>query len=170
MAWITQAELLALLHYNPLTGELTWNHRPDAVRGWNAKYAGKPALNYVGKQGYKCGAIGNKSVRAHRVIWKMVYGTEPDQIDHEDHDKTNNRLINLVEATQATNAKNHPMRITNKSGVTGVHWFPRTQKWVAYIGVKGKAKNLGYFETIEEAAQARQTAMATHDFHPNHGV
>ena len=46
----------------------------------------------------------------------------------------------------------------NMSGVKGVSWDKRHGKWVAGIRLAGKRRFLGYFDTVEEAAQARREA------------
>lgn len=52
----------------------------------------------------------------------------------------------------------HPQRKTNSSGVTGVSWNPRRQKWEAYIQFQGKLHHLGLFSKLEDAAKARAVA------------
>lgn len=44
----------------------------------------------------------------------------------------------------------------NKSGVTGVYWDKRRRKWAASIKVKRKSHHLGYFDSLEDAAEARR--------------
>lgn len=46
----------------------------------------------------------------------------------------------------------------NTSGVRGVSFKKNIGKYEAYIGFKGKLKILGFFDTLEEAAQARKKA------------
>ena len=46
----------------------------------------------------------------------------------------------------------------NSSGVRGVSWIPRLQKYRAYITLRGKQKNLGVFEKLEDAKEARKKA------------
>lgn len=46
----------------------------------------------------------------------------------------------------------------NTSGTKGVCWDKRSKKWQAYIYRNRKNKNLGYFNTIEEAIAARKAA------------
>ena len=48
--------------------------------------------------------------------------------------------------------------VTNTSGYKGVSLFKKTNKWTAYIHVKGKKKHLGYFNSKEDAIKARKTA------------
>ena len=46
----------------------------------------------------------------------------------------------------------------NKSGVVGVHWDVRKQRWVARIGIQGKKIFLGHFKDIKDAEKARKQA------------
>lgn len=46
----------------------------------------------------------------------------------------------------------------NTSGVKGVYWSEREQRWIAKIGIKGKSITLGRFATKEPAIQARLAA------------
>ncbi len=46
----------------------------------------------------------------------------------------------------------------NKSGYKGVSYMPSKGKFRAYIGLRGKQKHLGMFDTAEEAYQARLEA------------
>ena len=45
---------------------------------------------------------------------------------------------------------------TNKSGIRGVHWHKTKQKWIAYGRMDGRLKELGAFDTKEEAREARE--------------
>lgn len=46
----------------------------------------------------------------------------------------------------------------NTSGVRGVSWVPRLQKYRAYITLKGKQINLGCYAKLEDAKEARKKA------------
>jgi hypothetical protein len=61
------------------------------------------------------------------------------------------------------------MNRKNTSGVVGVHFRKDTKKWVARIGSRGSAKNIGCFELFEDAVTARGIAAAKMGYHPNHG-
>jgi hypothetical protein len=54
--------------------------------------------------------------------------------------------------------QNRRMVSRNKSGVNGVHWNNWSKKWAASIGTHGKQLHIGYFDTVEEAAEARKNA------------
>lgn len=177
----SQELLLRRLSYNGDTGELTWKPRtPEefkvgrysqerACKIWNTRYAGKSALNTENGHGYKVGAIDGEMYMAHRIIWKMVYGTEPECIDHENGNRSDNSHSNLRSVGYLENNRNQALKTTNKSGCAGVHYDKRQKRWVARIRKPGKRMNLGAFERIEDAIAARKEAEKRIGFHPNHG-
>lgn len=169
MTWFTQTELLTLLHYNPLTGELTWKHRPDGPNNWNARYAGKPALTSINDAGYRHGTLMGKTVSAHEIIWTILHGYKAETVDHEDHDRSNNRLINLREASRMQNQQNQGPNANNKSGTMGIWWYAKRGYWKAFINIEGKRKELGCFKNKDAAIKARQDAEKLYGYHPNHG-
>jgi hypothetical protein len=61
------------------------------------------------------------------------------------------------------------LRSDNKSGITGVHWYPSRNKWVAYANVNKKRKTIGYFKSIKKAISARKKVLELNDYHNNHG-
>lgn len=63
-----------------------------------------------------------------------------------------------VEGTQLNGINRSRKNKNNKSGVTGVSWNNKEQKWVARIGFKRKTIALGRFSTKQEAIQARLAA------------
>lgn len=106
---------------------------------------------YVGRDERR--GRGQKRVRIylHRVL-----SSPPDGVgvDHVDGDGLNNRRKNLRHATQLENNRNQKRRNDNTSGLKGVSWNKRDKKWRAAISVLGRTKNLGYFDTPEEAHAA----------------
>lgn len=172
----SQAELLALLRYEPDTGLLFWRERPrerftsDRIwRSWNTTFAGKEAFTATGANGYKVGAIFGRLVYAHRVIVKMVIGVDADEVDHIDGDRAGNRWGNLRPASRVTNSQNLARRTTNTSGVTGVYWATRDRRWVARISVNKAHVGLGHFKEKTDAIAARKAAERQYGFHENHG-
>lgn len=178
MSTLTQTYLKSLISYNPLTGVFIWKARPlDSFatirvgKAWNTKCAGKAAGCVDKINGYLKISINDKSHRAHRLAWLYINGSMPvDEIDHINHDRLDNRIINLREATGTENHKNMSMDKRNKSGFTGVHWYKRASKWEASITVGGKLKYLGYFQDIQDAITAREQANVKYNFHNNHGL
>ena len=176
---ITQNQLKKLLDYNPETGVLTWRNRPredfasdHGYKVFNTRSAGR-AAGAIDAKGYiKMGLTIDgvfKNYWAHRLIWLHVNGETPNQIDHINQNKADNRIKNLRDVDNATNRKNQSRYITNTSGITGVSWHKASSKWCAQIKINGKSNHLGLFKTLEEAAVARREADDEHGFHPNHG-
>jgi len=160
--------LCSLLDYNPLSGELTW--KPRGIANWDARFANKTAFTANDGLGYKCGTLLGENYKAHQIIWAMIHGTYPEEIDHIDHDRSNNRLDNLREATSQTNRKNQTKRLDNTSGHTGVVRSKNKKKWIAQIHDGSKVVYLGTFETLEAAIDARKAAEKLYNYHPNHGA
>jgi hypothetical protein len=77
-------------------------------------------------------------------------------VDHIDNNRLNNSIFNLRFATHKENSQNKQIGKNNTSGYKGVSFTKSKNKWRAYIGIDGKLKHLGYFDTIEEAIKVRQ--------------
>lgn len=115
----------------------------------------------IDSQGYRQVMLNGKSYKSHRVIWAMINDADPGdlQIDHIDGDTLNNSPGNLRLATHAQNQYNQTKKSSNNtSGIPGVYWHSRDQKWSANIGFQSKRVYLGYFDSLEEAARARREA------------
>jgi len=179
-----QALLLKLLRYEPETGKLFWLPRPLEMfsdhgigaelncRNWNRRYANReafPCASPKGAKGYVQAQIFRGKYQAHRIIWKMVTGEEPDQIDHISGIRADNRFSNLRAVSCAENKRNLGIDKRNKSGCTGVLWHKAAGKWWASIQKDGQRHNLGLYENLENAVRARKAAERRLGFHPNHG-
>jgi hypothetical protein len=92
------------------------------------------------------------NVRMHREIMGFPEGME---IDHANGDRTDNRRCNLRICTKSQNLANQTGDPRSKSGYWGVYWNKGKKMWRANINVMGKCILIGYFETPEEAARAR---------------
>lgn len=165
-----------LLRYDPETGLLFWRHREDeffpttrAAFAWNSKYANKQAFTCLGAGGYYKGGILGHIFQAHRVIWALVHGEWPDnEIDHLNHERGDNRIVNLRAVTRRQNQLNHKLHSNSWTGVHGVDL--RKGKWRASIRIYGDNKFLGSFATKKDAVKARKRAEKRNGFHPNHGL
>jgi hypothetical protein len=168
--------LRKLLRYEPDTGKLFWRKRtPEMFSSdrhcvsWNARLSGKEALGSDNGMGYKQGGIFNRKYFAHRVIWAIVYGYWPDQIDHKNGIRHDNRIENLRSVPQHDNLKNKKKPVNNTSGVVGVCWSKKDGKWKAQIQHNKINNNLGMFDRFEDAVSARQQAQSNLEFYENHG-
>lgn len=61
-------------------------------------------------------------------------------------------------ADLSTQIYNQRKSKSNTSGVVGVHWDKRTEKWMAFITCNKERIFLGLFEIFEDACQARADA------------
>lgn len=106
--------------------------------------------------GYIFAKIPSVGVRpAHRIIWKLVYGKDPDQvIDHIDGNPSNNRIENLRDVSPVKNAQN---RVNTKKKYLGVTIKGRESQ--AIICRDKKVYDLGMFDTPEEARDAYLAAV-----------
>ena len=147
---ITQQQLQQTLNYNPDTGIFTWANDSKRVK------AGTKA-GTITNQGYVRIKILDKVYMAHRLAWLYVYGVMPsEQIDHINHDKANNRIENLREATNQQNQFNKPKSKYSKSNYKGISFHKKSNKWLAQININKVNTYLGIFDTEEEAALAYQ--------------
>lgn len=115
-----------------------------------------------GKHPYKQICINNSRYDIHRIIFLWHHGFMPIQVDHEDMDKTNNKIKNLRQATQSQNQHNKPMQKNNSTGFKGVCYDKRNKKFKSSISVCGKPLSLGYYKTPEEAHEAYKQAAIKH--------
>lgn len=166
---MTEDELLKLVrhhfNYDPITGVLSWLV-PRAKRTPTGSRFGGINKN----SGYRQGKFLNKSYQEHRLIWFIYYGKWPEgEIDHKNHDRSDNRLQNLRDVPRIHNSRNQKMHKVNSSGKMGVSWYKPKQKWVARIRDGKKDVYLGYFINLDDAIKAREDAEVKYGYHKNHG-
>jgi hypothetical protein len=132
--------------YDRTTGIFTWKirylrHRPgDQIGSKNSK-------------GYLLVSIFDKSYRLHRLAYLCAHKKWPDQIDHINGDKTDNRIENLRNCTVQENNFNKEST-GGKSKYKGVYLEKARNLWCASICASGKRSYLGRFKTEKEAALA----------------
>ncbi len=158
------AYLQECFDYNPETGVLTWKTRPrhhfSNSRVWNncnVRFAGKLAGTI---KKYRDIRIGCKAFKAHRIIWKLMRGTDPvSEIDHKDRNGLDNSWTNLRLADHVKNSwnRNHYKGRTYPKGVSRERTW-----WIARISVSGQVVRLGRFNTPEEAHAAYAKAAVIH--------
>ena len=67
-------------------------------------------------------------------------------VDHKNHNKADNRKLNLRIVTNSQNCMNHKLKSNNTSGVTGVCWDKKSQKWHSRICANNKEISLGFYD------------------------
>jgi len=147
---ITAERLREVLSYDPATGEFIWLVRPSKRYMLGSK-AG------AFRRGYWGIAINGRAYLAHRLAWLHVTGEwPPEQIDHIDMDRSNNRYSNLRLATRSQNYMNRRAYSNNSLGIKGVCLSKGGKKYRANIYYRGKQICLGYYHTVKEAAEAHR--------------
>jgi len=115
-----------------------------AVKSYNMFYAVRNITKPGGKQ---------TLILMHRVILGLEPG-DPQLCDHKNHTGLDNRRDNLRICNNSQNHQNECLRRNHSSAFKGVSWRKSRNKWRALIGVDGKQKHLGYFNSEIEAVKA----------------
>jgi len=157
---LTQAELRRLVHYDLQTGDFT------RIRSSGTAKVGD-LLGYQRPDGYLMAQVHGYPYLLHRLAWLYVYGVWPEEVDHLNHDRSDNRLANLREVTSAENKCNQRRR--QKTKVTGVYWNAGKGMWDAKINKNKQCFFLGRLDDWFEAVCARKAAESRLGFHENHG-
>ena len=154
---ITHKEVLALLHYNPTTGEFTWK------KSRGGSLVGSRAGHLDAKIGYWVIRINYRLYLAQRLaIFMMTKKWPPQKTDHRNLKRDDNRFENLRPATHRENQGNQGIRSDNTSGAKGVSWDKSREKWEAYITRDERKHHLGRFDSREDAAAAYWKAAREH--------
>lgn len=136
MKTITQERLKAALTYDPETGIFT--AKDGAVLGYDS--------------------VNGDRFFAHRLAWLYVHGEMPKAtIDHRNHDKQDNRIANLRDASAADNQRHRRGMVNKPLKLKGVR-LHRSGAFQARITYEGKRRSLGTYETADEAAHAYNKA------------
>ena len=147
---LTQLELKSILHYNIHTGIFT---RIKSTEKLGNKVGTKA------KDGYIQTTIYGKLYRMHRLAWLYVYGSFPKKhIDHINRIRDDNRIENLREVSQKKNLQNRVTPSNSTTGRIGVSVMRGRNKYRSTIHVNGKSINLGVFDILSDAIDAREHA------------
>lgn len=109
--------------------------------------------------GYAVRHVGKKWIPMHRIIADIPEGMDTDHVNRNTLD---NRISNLRSATRSQNNTNIKIRKDNISGVAGVWFYKKRQKWQVTINGTKKRKYIGAFDNFEDAVAARKAASKEH--------
>lgn len=138
---ITQDDVKEWFDYNE--GELVWKKGHPKVLG---KIAG-----CFKSRGYRYVCLEGKHYRVHRLIFLYHHGYLPALVDHDDNDRRNNRIENLIDRSNSENLLKSPFRNFEESGVKGLIYSVVKKKWILDSDYLRGNKRLGEFDTYEEA-------------------
>ena len=151
---LTQLRLKEMLEYNQKTGEFLWKKKP------NKRIVVGGVAGRVITHGYKGITIDGVSYLAHRLAFFYMTGETPNEIDHINHDRADNRWSNLRESTRLKNSRHLRLDRRNKSGCNGVTWDKKRKDWYVRINARQgmKALNLGHHKDFSTAIAIRKSA------------
>jgi len=125
---------------------ISTEHLPKVIE---FPYSWFPYLDATINDFYVRGNLKGKIVFLHRWITDCPDGM---QVDHINHKTLDNTVSNLMVVTQSQNQRNR-IRLpkSNSSGVMGVNWCKRTDKWNAQFRINNRIIWVGRFDDIEVA-------------------
>lgn len=140
------SELKQILVYDPETGAFRWRHR-------TARRRSDLRATSLNGRGYLHVLIHGKCWLAHQLAWFFVHGVMPQEdIDHINGVRTDNRIVNLREATRSQNCANQMSRPRRVAPLKGVGLT--NGRWTARIKYQQKIIHIGCFDTPEDAHAA----------------
>lgn len=139
---MTQDELKELLHYDPKTGFFT------RLKTSGISKAGS-VVGYPTERGWVRFKVKGKHHRAHRLAFLYMTGEVPEEVDHKNGIKTDNRWSNLRAATRSQNAANTPSKKNANTGYRGV--VPWGKGFVATVSKDNKVHRSERFDNPEDA-------------------
>lgn len=149
--------LRELFDYNHETGEVRWRVRPPhQPKDTVGKLAG--TTTNTGRRQVR---VNGQMHQVHRIAFAIYYGEvllPGEEIDHINRNPLDNRITNLRKVDRSGNLHNRGLLRTNRSGVTGVCYDNERGKWLVHF----RKKNLGRYNTLEEAVAARKQAEQEH--------
>lgn len=161
---LTQDKLKEKLHYDPDTGVFIWvvPPAPSVKLGDTA--------GCLDSQGYIVIKWKDIQYKAHRLAFLYMTGAfPPEQTDHINGVRDDNRWENLRAVTCQENQRNRKLPKDNTSGVMGVTRRNKDKTWEVSIRIPGKRLYIGRFSDFSEAVCARKSAENKYNFHVNHG-
>lgn len=146
------AKVREALYYNPETGNFS-----------SRQHNGIRTRCMIGDNGYIYVSIKGKKYAAHRLAWFYFHGRWPkEDIDHINGNPSDNRILNLREATRKQNAHNRRLGKNNTSGMRCVSKNRVNGKYAVKIWRFGQCFSLGeYSEKLDAAKVANDFLRKT---------
>ena len=122
--------------------------------------------------GYHRVCLNKKCHNVHRFV-ALAFIENPENkefVDHIDKNRTNNNVNNLRWATRTENNINKTLRKDCITGIAGVSFYKRLNKWCVRIHINGIKKHIGYYIDFNEAVKIRKEQEDIHykNFKPTH--
>lgn len=111
---------------------------------------------YKDKDGYLVSSYFFDDTRRFVRFHRIIMNAQPNQcVDHINKNKADNRKQNLRCCKREDNDLNRNLYVTNTSGVSGVYFDKKRNKWVASITYRRTKIYIGRFDIKEDAVRAR---------------
>lgn len=149
---IIREDIKEKLHYDETTGIFTW------LVDVSYKTKIGSIAGTLDKAGYLNIKVNGKNHRAHRLAYVYMTGSVPEQVDHINGVRNDNRFSNLRPCNHSTNSANCKMTARNTTGYKGVHFRKDTKNWESKIMVNKKSIHLGTFKDPALAYEAYKEA------------
>lgn len=112
----------------------------------------KKPIGWINKKGYLATEINGKYFLVHRLVWQFFNDVIPDEIDHINGNRADNRIENLRCVNRFQNMNNLKChRAGQNAGIK-----KRYNKYAAYITINKKMKYIGLFNDEKSAVEARK--------------
>ena len=100
----------------------------------------------------------HKKFKVHRLVAKAFLPNliNGDSIDHINNEKLDNTISNLRRCTCQQNQFNKKVYKHSTTGIKGVSFNKKINKWECYIRFNYKKIHLGCFDNLEDAKNARR--------------
>lgn len=151
---ITQTQVADCFEYRGVT--LYWR----GVTHPNKQYLANKPAGSMHKTGYRHVTWMGKVHKVHRLIFLLHHGYLPQEVDHINGDRADNRIENLRAANRSENQCNRPVLASNTSGYPGVSWHKKSKAWLVRVMKNGKTHMVGYFKDLELAGLVSEEARA----------
>jgi hypothetical protein len=117
---------------------------------------------FLSGTGYAVGFVPTHDKFALIYMHRLILNAGPEQhVDHINGDLLDNCRQNLRLATPQQNTQNRGLSTLSLTGLKGVSWHKRRQKFHARIQLQGVRCHLGFFDDAETAALAYDYAART---------
>lgn len=129
------------------------------VRWYRQKKRWIARITIDGKE-YRLGSFVNKA---------EAVAARADAVKQCPHHGKNENVESVISDRMRCKMKNKFLPKNNTSGMPGVYFVGKVEKWRVVVGVNKKKIQIGYFKDKGDAIAARAAANTKYGFHPNHG-
>lgn len=147
--------VLEVLRVDIEEGRVYWQIAPRTHPRLLGLEAGSFRATRLGKK-YNHVKINGRPIKRGHIIFLAMFGRWPHPaLDHKNGDSTDDRGVNIREATATQNAWNHKKRKKKSTTPMGVR-TTENGKYVARIGYRCRSIYLGVFSSASAAARIYQ--------------